>query len=194
MKRALLVLLAAVLALSALSACTGKDAVDQSGNDTFEFHSGLPLGQLYPKADRKPAGSFTGTLLEGGTTSLAALRGKVAVINFWATWCAPCKTETPQFDIVYRKTKDRGVDFLGVDTKDIRSSAQSFVRDYHISYPNIYDEQGETALRLGNLPATALPFTVLLDRLGRVAAVYTLRLSAQDLTGAIDKLLAERTT
>jgi peroxiredoxin len=191
MRRVLPLLLAAVLTLAA---CTGKDAVDQSGTgDTFEFHSGTPLGQLYPRGDRQPAGSFTGDLLDGGTTSLAAMRGKVAVINFWAAWCTPCKTEMPQFDLVYRRMKVRGVDFLGVDTKDVKSNAQAFVRDYHISYPNIYDEQGETALRLGDLPATALPFTVLLDRLGRVAAVYTLRLTAQDLTTAIDKLLAERT-
>ncbi|HZC70076.1 MAG TPA: TlpA disulfide reductase family protein [Jatrophihabitans sp.] len=190
MKRALLLLLAALLALTA---CAGKDAVDQSGHDTFQFHSGTPLGQLYPQSDRKQAGSFTGALLDGGTTSLAATYGKVVVINFWAAWCTPCKSETPQFDLVYRKMKSRGVDFIGVDTKDIKSNAQAFVRDYHISYPNIYDEQGETALRLGDLPATALPFTVLIDRLGRVAAVYVVRLSAMDLTGAIDKLLAERT-
>ena len=189
MKRALPLLLAAVLALAG---CAGKDAVDQSGNNTFEFHSGTPLGQLYSMADRKQAGSFTGTLLDGGTTSLATTRGKVVVINFWAAWCTPCKSETPQFDLVYRKMKSRGVNFIGVDTKDIKSNAQAFVRDYHISYPIIYDEQGETALRLGDLPAAALPFTVLIDRLGRVAAVYIERLSAKDLTSALDKLLTER--
>ena len=189
MKRALLALLTAALALAA---CTGKDAVDQGANSTFKFHSGTPLGQLYSVADRKKAGSFTGTLLDGGTTSLAATKGKVVVINFWAAWCGPCKTETPQFDVVYRKVKSRGVDFLGIDTKDDKGNAQAFVRNYHISYPNIYDEEGQTALRLGDLPATALPFTVLLDKLGRVAAVYIERLTAKDLTTAVDKLLAER--
>lgn len=189
MKRVLFALLAAVLALAA---CTGKDAVDQNPNSTFKFHSGTPLGQLYPVADRRPAGSFSGQLLNGGTTSLAATRGKVVVINFWAAWCAPCKTETPQFDLVYRKIKHRGVDFIGVDTKDVKSNAQAFVRDYNISYPNIYDEQGATALRIGDLPAMALPFTVLLDKQGRVAAVYIERLTAKDLTTALDKLLAER--
>lgn len=189
MKRALSVLLAAVLALAA---CTGKDAVDQNPNGTFKFHSGTPLGQLYPVGERKPAGTFTGTLLDGGTISLAATRGKVVVLNFWAAWCTPCKSETPQFDLVYRKVKKHGVDFIGIDTKDIKSNAQAFVRNYDISYPNIFDEQGATALRIGDLPATALPFTVLLDKLGRVAAVYIERLSAKDLTTALDKLLAER--
>ncbi|MDT4914860.1 MAG: hypothetical protein QOC66_3988 [Pseudonocardiales bacterium] len=189
MKRAVLTLLASLLALSA---CTGKDAVDQGGNSTFKFRSGTALGNLYPQAERKQAGGFTGNLLDGGTTSLAQRKGKVVVINFWATWCGPCKTETPQFDSVYRTIKARGVDFLGIDTKDVRSNAQSFVKTYDITYPMIFDEQGETALRLGQLPAAALPFTVLVDKQGKVAAVYIVRLSAKDLTGALDKLLAER--
>jgi len=189
MKPVLPAVLAAVLTLAA---CAGKNAVDQSANGTFEFHSGTALGKLYPDADRKKAGTFTGTLLDGGTTSLAATAGKVVVLNFWAAWCGPCKTETPQFDLVYRKLKSRGVAFLGIDTKDVKGNAQSFVKDYDISYPIIYDEQGETALRLGDLPATALPFTVLIDKQGKVAAVYVVRLSAKDLIGALHTLLAER--
>ena len=191
--RVVMLLLALTAALT-LAACTGSDAVDQNPNSTFKFHSGTPLGKLYPAADRKKAGAFTGALLGGGTTSLATTRSrdKVVVINFWAAWCGPCKTETPQFDAVYRRLKNRGVTFLGIDTKDIKSNAQAFVRNYSITYPIIYDEQGETALRLGDLPATSLPFTVLIDKHGKVAAVYIIRLSAQDLTSALDKLLAER--
>lgn len=192
MKRLLPALAAAVLAVTTLTACTGKDAVDQSGsaNSDFVFKTGTALGRLYPKAERKPAHDFSGTLLDGGTFHLAATRGKVVVVNFWASWCGPCKTESPQFDLLYRKIKSRGVDFVGIDTKDDRGNARSFVTSNDISYPIVYDEQGETALRLGNLPATALPFTLLIDKQGKVAAVYAIRLSAQDLRGSIDKLLA----
>jgi peroxiredoxin len=188
MKRVLLALAAAALALSA---CTGSNAVDQTANSSFQFKTGTPLGQLYPQAHRKKAEDFTANLIQGGTMNLAATKGKVVVLNFWAVWCGPCKTESPQFDLVYRKIKSRGVDFFGIDTKDVRGNAEAFVKDNDISYPIVYDEQGETALRLGNLPATALPFTVLIDRQGRVAAVYVIRMSAKDLTTALDKLLAE---
>jgi peroxiredoxin len=184
------VALALIAALLAVSGCAGKDAVDQSGNGTFQFSSGTALGHLYPKTDRKPAHDFTGTLLDGGTIRLSDLRTKVVVLNFWAAWCGPCKTETPQFDLLYRQIKAKGVDFVGIDTKDIKGNARSFVRSNDISFPIVYDEPGETALRLGNLPATALPFTVLVDQQGKVAAVYVVRLSVNDLRTAIDKLLA----
>lgn len=181
MKRAVLALLAAVLALAACS----------SGGDTFTFHSATQLGQLYPKAERKPAGGFTGQLLDGGTTSLAAQRGKVVVLNFWASWCAPCRIESPQFNFVYRDMAGRGVTFLGIDTKDVKSNAKAFVHDFHIAYPIVYDEQGEIGLRIGDLPTRGLPFTVLIDRTGQVAAVYEGQLTAKDLTTSLDKLLRE---
>ncbi len=187
MKRALLALVAAVLGLAA---CTGKDAVDQNGTSTFTFHSGTALGKLYAKSDRQPASTFTADLINGGTFDLASTRGNVVVLNYWASWCAPCRTEAPQFDVLYRQLKSRGVDFFGIDTKDAKGNAETFVNDYDISYPIVYDELGETAIRLGNLPTVSLPFTVLIDKQGRVAAVYIIRLSAKDLAGPIDKLLA----
>jgi thiol-disulfide isomerase/thioredoxin len=190
MKRALSACLAAVLTLLALAACTGSDAVDQGAKSTFTFKSGTSLGKLYPKAERQRSSTFTGNLLDGGKFDLASTRGKVVVLNFWASWCGPCKTETPQFDLLYRQLKAKGVDFVGIDTKDVKSNAKSFIKNNDISFPIVFDEPGETALRLGNLPATALPFTVLLDQQGKVAAVYVIRLSAKDLQTAIDKLLA----
>ena len=174
-----------------LSACTGSDAVDQSANGTFTFTSGTALGKVVPQSERKKAGAFTGDLLDGGKTSLAAAKGKIVVVNFWAAWCAPCRTETPQFDLLYRKIKSKGVDFIGIDTKDVKGNARAFVKDNDISFPIVYDEQGETALRLGNIPQAALPFTVLIDKQGKVAGVYVIRLSTVDLQPSLDTLLAE---
>lgn len=184
MKRAVLALLTALLAVSA---CTSTGS-----NGGYRFTSATALGKLIPAADRKPAGTFTGDLIDGGTVGTTDLRGKVAVLNFWASWCAPCRIESPQLDIVYRRMKNKGVDFIGIDTKDAKSNARSFVHDFDISYPIVFDENGEIAIRLGNLPARGLPFSVLLDKSGKVAAVYVGELTAKDLQGPLDSLNAEQ--
>ena len=175
----------------ALAGCTGKDAVDQNAGGQFRFVSSTQLGKTYAPADRKKPGDFTADKLDGGTMKLSQTAGKVVVLNFWATWCGPCTTETPQFDNVYRKYKSKNVAFVGIDTKDTRSKAQAFVQDNDITYPMVFDEQGEVAVRLGKIPALGLPFTVLLDRQGRVAAVYLKQLAPKDLEPVLDKLLAE---
>jgi peroxiredoxin len=184
----------AVLATVALLAtgCTGKDAVDQSAAGQYRFVSGSGLGTTIVAADRKTVPDFSGTLLGGGTIKLSQDAGKVVVINFWATWCGPCTTETPQFDTVYRAYKDKGVGFLGIDTKETsRDAAKAFVKDNDISYPIVWDEQAQTAVALGKIPALSLPFTVLLDKHSRVAAVYLQTLTPKDLQPVLDRLLAE---
>lgn len=195
MKRRLLPVLAPCAALVAalvLAGCTGKDAVDQNAGGQFRYVSGTSVGKTYPPADRKKAGQISGPLFSGGTFHLAQTAGKVVVINYWATWCGPCTTETPQFDTVYRAYKGKGVDFVGIDTKDSpESHGRAFVKDNDISYPMVYDEQGETAVRLGKIPALALPFTVLIDKQGRVAAVYLKPLAPKDLEPVLNQLLAE---
>jgi peroxiredoxin len=187
-------LLAALVLVGALglSACTGSDAVDQGAGGQFRFNVANASGKTIAAADRKAASDFSGSLLDGGTFSLADNRGKVVVLNFWASWCGPCQVETPQFDLMYRKDKAHDVNFVGIDTKDIKSKARSFVADHNITFPIVYDEPGEVALRLGNLPAQSLPFTVLIDKQGRVAAVYVGAQSAKDLQPVLDRLVAER--
>ena len=193
MKRLLALLVAALIAVPVLAGCTGSDAVSTNPDGGgYTFKDATALGTLYPQGDRKTPGAFTGKLLNGGTYSSATTKGKVTVINFWATWCGACNTETPQFDSVYRAVKSRGVGFVGIDTKDTAGKARTFVEDNKISYPIVFDELGETSIRLGKLPQASLPFTVLLDKQGRVAAVYVIRLSPVDLTRSIDKLLAEK--
>lgn len=179
-------LLCALLAVAALtlSACSSD-----SGKN-FHFTSATTAGQVYPLASRKPAGSFDGTLLSGQTFELASTHGKVVVLTFWASWCSPCKIETPQFDLMYRQLKGQGVDFVGINTKDTKDAADAFVRSYSISFPSVYDQDGETELKLGDIPQSALPHTVLLDKQGNIAAVYLQRLTAKDLQGPIDTLLA----
>lgn len=181
----------ATVAAALLTGCTGKNAVDQGAGGQFRFVSASSPGQTYKPADRKKVGDVTGSLLDGGSFNLASDAGKVVVVNFWASWCAPCQIETPQFDSVYRAYKSKGVDFVGIDFKDQRDKAESFVKDNQISFPIVYDQQGKSALQLGHLPAQGLPFTVLIDKRQRVAAVYIGPLTPKDLEPVLNKLIAE---
>ncbi|MGI8532200.1 MAG: TlpA family protein disulfide reductase, partial [Geodermatophilaceae bacterium] len=142
-------------------------------------------------ADRSSAPQFGGSLLDGSAFDSAGLVGKVAVINFWGQWCAPCRVETPEFQRVYADVRDRGVSFLGINVKDNDQLASAYLRNAGIEYPSVFDPRGEVALAFRNFPPAAIPSTVLLDRRGRVAAVYLGTVSESTLRSALDLLLGE---
>jgi thiol-disulfide isomerase/thioredoxin len=191
--RSVVLALVAVLTVLTVAGCTGKDAVDQSSAGDFRFVTATQVGHVYAEADRKPVGAVSGTLIGGGPYSLAASRGHVVVINFWATWCGPCKTETPQLDALYRQVQPQGIDFVGVDVKELsRDAGNAFISDNKISYPILWDEPGKTALELGHIPSASLPFTVVIDKQQRVAAVYLQVLTPGDLQPVLSSLVAEQ--
>lgn len=174
-----------------LSACAaGSTAGPSRSSGQFRFASATAPGTVIPAAARKPAAAMKGTLISGGTFELASHQGRVVLINFWASWCAPCVTESPMLNTVYQTMKGRGVDFVGVDIKDERQAAQSFITDKHMTYPMVYDEPARTALQLG-VPIGGLPITALIDRAGRVAGVYLGQVYRPDLQTALQKLAAE---
>jgi len=184
-----LTLLLAVLALVALAGCsTGHSAVDVNNGGEFRFVAGTPAGKAIPPNDRATAPSFSGTLLDGAHFSSSSLHGKVAVINFWGSWCAPCRVETPEFQQVYQEDAGRGVEFLGINVKDDEQLAKAYLASNHITYPSLYDPRGEVALAFRDYPATAIPSTIVLDRQGRVAAVYTAQVEQKDLRAVLDTL------
>ena len=94
-----------------LTACTGANAVDQ-GAGQFHYVGTTARGKSIAVADRKQAGDVTGKLIGGAPYSLSQDKGKVVVLNFWASWCAPCQNEAPGLDQIYRDNKGKGVAWM----------------------------------------------------------------------------------
>ena len=184
---------AALAALALLAGCsTGDGQVDVTNGGEFRFVQGTPAGEVIPEDERAPAPDFGGTLLGGGEWTSDELDGQLAVLNFWGSWCAPCRVETPQFQEVYADVRDEGVAFLGLNVKEADEQfGQAFVDTQGIEFPSLYDPAGEVALTFRDYPANAIPSTIVLDREGRVAAVYTGEVSQDDLRAVIDLLLGE---
>jgi thiol-disulfide isomerase/thioredoxin len=170
----------------ALSACSSSGGTAGS----YRFTGAQQIGKLIPAAQRQPVPDFGGSLLSGGTYSPTAYKGKALVVNFWGTWCGPCIVETPSFERVYQAYRGKGVSFVGIDIKEgSRDAPKAFVKEHHIRYPIVYDETGETALRMGNIRVQATPFTVLLDKQHRVAGVYLGPMTPADLEPMLNKLV-----
>jgi cytochrome c biogenesis protein CcmG, thiol:disulfide interchange protein DsbE len=104
----------------------------------------------------------------GGTGSLADYRGQVVVLNFWASWCKPCREESPMLDRWHRRMARRGGTVLGVDILDVTADAQAFIEEFGLSYPMLKDKDGDALESFG---VVAYPETFVIDRKGRIAAV-----------------------
>ena len=106
--------------------------------------------------------------LKGNYESLDSYRGQVVVLNFWATWCAPCRVEMPSFEKLYRRYRSEGVAVLAVTLdKNAGPKIKSFVDEYELSFPILLDEEGEVEQLY---PSMTIPFTYVIDREGRVVA------------------------
>lgn len=125
---------------------------------------------------------------DGTTVSLASLTGKVVVLNFWASWCIPCKQESPRLQEAYSKYKDQGVVVLGVDAQDFTGDARSFARKYGLTYPIVHDGSGKTLSPYG---VTGFPETFFVDRQGNlVGQRIEGEISAKQLDEGIKQALA----
>ena len=104
----------------------------------------------------KPAPPFSMTLLDGGEFHLEDYAGKPVVINFWASWCPPCRDESPGFERVWQKYQDAGILFVGVDIQDTERDAAEYINEFGLTFPNGRDPEGRITVDYGviGLPVT----------------------------------------
>ncbi len=173
-----------VLPVALLAACGGKalgsEAAGKAGG--FKAATGYNVSDVAPgDRDRKPA--FSGKDFAGKRVTQQDLRGSVAVVNFWASWCGPCRKEERNLEDLWQRFGPRGVAFLGVNTRDTKVDARAFIEEFGVTYPSIFDPYAKIAYKFR---VVYLPVTYVLDKQGRIAATIV---GATVDTSAIERIL-----
>jgi thiol-disulfide isomerase/thioredoxin len=173
-------------ALLFFSCANRTEAQDHSQNLTDAFRAaGIPLlaKPVEPKA-------FSLSLLKGGTAELSAYKGKVVLLNFWATWCPPCRNEMPSMETLYKRFKARGLEILAVDCAEGKAAVEQFIQNNNYSYPVLLDTSGEVS---GLYGIEAIPTTFILNREGKIIAriVGALRWDDPKIITAIEAVIEE---
>ncbi|MDR1307368.1 MAG: TlpA family protein disulfide reductase [Treponema sp.] len=132
--------------------------------------------------------AFSLALLNGGRAELSAYKGKVVLLNFWATWCPPCRAEMPSMETVYKRFKDQGLEILAVDCAEEKAAVEQFMGKNKYSYPVLLDTDGTVSSLYG---IEAIPTTFILNREGKIIAriVGSLRWDDPKIIAAIEAAL-----
>ena len=146
----------------------GKSNVTEVGGSTSAV--------VYAAGHRPLAPDFTAATLTGSRLSFSSYRGKVVVLNFWGSWCVPCREEAATLTAVAAQYQPAGVSFLGVDVRDTTASAEAFARSFGVTYPSVSDPSSVITLDFtAVVPIAGTPSTLVIDRTGHVAgAVFGL--------------------
>jgi peroxiredoxin len=184
------------VAALALTSCSGGSIGDsnQASNSGASFVSGSYDGKYFAPGSRTAAPDIAGTTLTGHKFSLVSDRGNVVVINFWGSWCAPCRAEAPALAALARYFHGDRVRFLGDDIRDYVTAARAFERTFNVSYPSLNDPGEQVALAFhSTVPPAAIPSTLVIDRSGRIAARVIGEVSYDGLRALITHVLAGQT-
>ena len=182
--------LAAVAALL-LTACTGQATDTAPESPQLQVIDSGANG-LLPVDGRQPAPPVRGETLEGEQLDLGSLRGQVVVLNFWASWCAPCRAEAGNLIAVAEQTKADGVTFVGVNVKDDADAARAFERKQGVTYPSLHDQAGVVLTRFRAVVPQVPPTTLLIDREGRIAGRFIGGVTETELLGPVQVLAREQ--
>lgn len=173
------VILGACLLAATLAACTppaGPDGVAGGAEPIAGDTTGATVGQ--------PAPNFSLTTPEGETVELARLRGAPVVLNFWATWCGPCRAEMPELQAIYEDRRPRGLHVIGVDIQDSAEAVTAFRRSLGITFPTPLDSDGAVTRRY---LVRGVPTTIVIDSDGIVRDIHVGPINRR----ALDQKLAQ---
>jgi cytochrome c biogenesis protein CcmG/thiol:disulfide interchange protein DsbE len=135
----------------------------------------------------KPAPAFTLQSLEGAQVSLASLQGRPVIVNFWASWCLPCREEAPLFrELSEQRGAEGGLALVGVMFQETsEQNARDFIREFALTYPSLRDPGSRTAINYG---VSGIPETVFIDRAGVIQDVYRGALGRERLNTGLKKI------
>ena len=159
------------------------------GYGVAQNHNGTSIDSELAAGKRPVPPSLELPPLQGGApVSISSYRGKVVVLNFWASWCPPCKEEAPILARWQPRLSARGGTIVGVDVLDVSSDAERFAKDHKLAFPHLRDADGS---RLKAFQVVGYPETVVLDRKGRIAATSRGVVDDSFFTQKVEPLLRE---
>jgi thiol-disulfide isomerase/thioredoxin len=163
---------AVALVATAAAGCAGGDiGASTPGSSGQSFVGSSYQSTFYSPSHRPDAPAVSGTTITGQHLSLSSYRGDTVVINFWGSWCAPCRSEAPALGQLARKLATDHVRFVGIDIRDQPDSARAFMQTFNVGYPSLNDPDDEIALAFhSTVPPAAIPTTLIIDSKGRIAA------------------------
>ncbi len=182
----------AVASALGLAGCATGIAASTPASNGQSFVAGSPGTTVFKSGAGPVAPSVSGPVVGGGRLALASYRGHVVVLNFWGSWCTPCREEAPGLSALATHFKTSGVRFLGVDIRDSPVSAEAFMNDFRISYPSLNDPSDNLALDFRNtVPPAGIPTTLVISRRGRITARVIGGTSYNGLKALIQRAAAE---